>query len=281
MGDALRQCVRAIAVATILILPPNSDARTIRVDSSAEFIDGAELANDGYVEVELLAGPSGARVPFSINFFGNVFDSVYVNENGVVSFGAPLNDPPRNLADVFRAGIPVIVPYFADADIAGGGGRLHLTRTTGINLMMAPSAIYQGSTGNSELVWQVAFFGSENSTDFTLELNYDALEWESGNLDGGTNGFGGIPPRVGFSDGFGRTFQIPGSGISGALPIPLSGCSDDSLSVSCNDYLFEFRNGLPYRNGIPIFAAPVPEPMSAVLVLTALGLFALRRRFCA
>ena len=269
---------RAALVVSLLLsifsAAPDVESRTIRVDSTAEFILGEELANDGFVELPLLAGPSGARVPFSVNFFGTVYDRIFINENGVVSFGAPLSEPPRNLTDVFNAGIPVIVPFFADADISFG--RVHLTRTVGSNLLVSTSSVYQGSTGFPELIWQVAFLGTEGSTDFELELNYDGFEWESGNLDGGIDGVGGIPPRVGFGDGFGRTYEVPGSGVSGALYG--EGCRTP-LSLACNDYFFEFRNGLPYRDGVPIFPARVSEPTTMVLLLTALGLLvAVHRR---
>jgi hypothetical protein len=70
--------------------------------------------NDGYVEVDLVAGhpsePGGLRA-FSIKFFGETYDSFFFNENGVLSFGAPLTAPPRDIADVFNAGVPVIAPF--------------------------------------------------------------------------------------------------------------------------------------------------------------------------
>ena len=271
-------------VALLLVGPPDARARTIRVDRSVGFIPGATLANDGHVELQLLAGPSDARVPFSINFFGATYDRFFLNENGVISFGSPLSAPPSSLADVFGAGVPVIVPYFADADLSNGGAAF-LNTTVGTNLFVSAGSTYQGATGDSVTFnqWQVAFFGSEGSTDFTLELNYDNVRWESGNLDGGVDGLGGTPPRVGFSDGSGRTYEVPGSGINGALLGVVIGqsCPAGSLSVACNDYDFQFIDGLPYRNGVPIFpvVSPVPEPASVPLMLTGLALLvALRRR---
>ena len=141
---------------------------------------------------------------------------------------------------------------------------------------------YQGATSSPSprAEMQVAFFGTLNSTDFFLELNYNDLKWESGNLDGGTNGLGGIPPRIGFSDGFGRVYEVPGSGTNGALLGDFFDvdCALRPLSVSCNNYRFQFLDGLPYINGVPVFPARVPEPGSAALLIMALGLLACRRR---
>ena len=109
--------------------------------------------------------------------------------------------------------------------------------TFGINMFVNMSSTYQGSTVPPSVFnhTQVALFGSETSTDFRLELNYDSVQWESGDLDGGTNGLGGIPPRIGFSDGFDRTYEVPGSGRNGVLLSAgvLQECAPNSLSVGC------------------------------------------------
>ena len=116
MFNFLRIDAVAIALVSLFILASEADARTIRVDRTLEFIDGDVLANDGFVEVDIVSvaevPPNGDREsrPFSINFLGTVYDSIFVNEDGVISFGAPLSATPRDGVDVFNARIPVIVP---------------------------------------------------------------------------------------------------------------------------------------------------------------------------
>jgi len=286
---SLRAGIAFVALFTLFGISSHTDARTIRVDRTWESIDNAALANDGAVERDIVSvaevPPNGEREarPFSINFFGTVYDSLFINENGVISFGEPLSAPPRDIPDIFNAGVPVIVPYFADADLETHG-RVNIDFTFGINMFITMSSTYQGSPEPPTLfnAMQVAFFGSETSTDFRLELNYNTVSWESGELDGGTNGLGGIAPRVGFSDGAGRTYEVAGSGVTGALlsPPTIPGqlfCPPASVSLECNDYFFSFRNGLPYINDVPIFPAEVPEPGSAALLLTVLGLLLTRR----
>lgn len=290
---ALRIKSFVAVMCTLAVLAVDAHARTIRVDRVSAFIDGADLANDGAVKTDIYSVTIDDEVrPFSINLFGTVYDSFYVNENGVVSFGSPLDLTPRDAVDVFNAGVPVIAPFFADADLTVGPfgddplgrriGRVALTYSQVVTTMFVDYyAAYQGTTEPipPTNIMQVGFFGSESSTDFRLELNYDILQWESGRLDGGVNGLGGIAPRIGFSDGFGRVYEIPGSGQNGVLLKPglTHQCEPGSLSVGCNDYFFDFRNGLPYfLDGTPVFA--VPEPGSAALLLTAFGLLVLRGR---
>lgn len=278
---------------TLAVIAGAAHARTIRVDRVSAFIPGTELANDGAVRTDIYSVTIEDEVrPFSINLFGTVYDSFYVNENGVLSFGSPLDLAPRDGIDVFHAGVPVIAPFFADADLTVGPfgddplgrriGRVALTYSQVVTTMFVDYySAYQGTTEPipPTNIMQAGFFGSESSTDFRLELNYDILQWESGSQDGGVNGLGGIAPRIGFSDGFGRVYEIPGSDENGVLLKPglAHVCEGGSLSVGCNDYFFNFRNGLPYfLDGTPVFA--VPEPGSAALLLTAFGLLVLRSR---
>lgn len=296
--------LRAGIIAFTLLLvgaAVDSDARTIRVDRESESIEGSAFADDGSVRKDfytLWETTSGVieRRPFSVNLFGTVYDSYFINENGIISFGAPVDLTPRDPIDVFNAGVPVIAPFFADADLTLGrsgndplgrrNGRVSLTSALGltptITMFVDFYSSHQGATAGQSPptnIMQVAFIGVESTTDFRLELNYDILQWESGNLDGGVDGLGGLPPRVGFSDGFGRVYEIPGSGQNGVLLKPdlSQECDTGSLSVGCNDYFFNFRSGLPYfLDGTAVFAVSEPDDMA--LFLAALAVMAAIRR---
>lgn len=52
---------------------------------------------------------------------------------------------------------------------------------------------------------------------FDIEFNYDRIQFETGDASGGTNGLGGESAIVGFSNGAGFFFELPGSGVNGAF----------------------------------------------------------------
>ena len=56
-------------------------------------------------------------------------------------------------------------------------------------------------------------------------------------------------------------------------------CAANPLSVGCNDYFFQFRNGLPFQNGVLLVTVPVPGPSTLALLGLGLGgIVVLRRR---
>jgi hypothetical protein len=101
--------------------------------------------------------------------------------------------------------------------------------------------------------------------NFTVEFNYDQIQWEAGLANGGIDGLGGGSAVAGYSstgDPFGVTYELPGSAVNGAL---LDGGPDSLVAGSINArdgvagrYDFGFVDGSP--------VTPTPEPVTSALV---------------
>ncbi len=226
---------------------------------------------------------SSNRVPLGIdgaggiNFFGQSFTTVYVNNNGNVSFQLPLSQfTPNGLFT--GVGFPLIAPFFADVDTEG----------TGSGVATYGNAIYNGRAAFVADWLNVGYFDSNTNklnsfqlilTDrsdtgagnFDMEFNYNQIQWETGDASGGRNGVGGTSAAAGYSNGLSGTgnifYQLPGSLVNGAF---LNGGPDSLAAGSLNSptpgrYDFQVRNAQ--------VLATTPEPMS--IGLFAMGLAAL------
>ncbi|KAJ7304146.1 hypothetical protein JRQ81_011674 [Phrynocephalus forsythii] len=171
-------------------------------------------------------------VPFT--FYGKEYHSLYVNNNGVVSFGVNVS---QYTPDPFPldSGLPFVAPYWGDVDNMRGGDILWrqsqdpalLSRCTDdINLYFPETSFV--ATWALVATWDhVAYFGSASkkasilSTLLTtngkisfIMLNYDDIQWTTGIASGGNakTGLGGIPAQAGFDSGDKVNFyNIPGS----------------------------------------------------------------------
>jgi hypothetical protein len=233
------------------------------------------------------AVPLGIGGASGINFFGNSFTDVFVNNNGNLTFGGPLSQfTPNGLAT--GVGLPIIAPFFADVD----------TRGSGSQPVMYGSAVVNGRNAFVADYINVGYFDSHanklnsfqailtdrsdtGAGNFDIEFNYNQILWETGDASGGVNGLGGISAAVGYSNGLSLNtvfFQLPGSLVPGALidggPNSLVGNTLGGSGV-LGRYDFQVRSGA-------VVPPPtvIPEPMSLALAgagLIALGIF--RRRY--
>ena len=88
--------------------------------------DDCSVGSTGVIDNESLIDPSaiaaleGLPLGFSIDFYGNTYDSVFVNSNGSLSFGAPSTcyDQPLDVIVTCNSNVggAVIAPYAVDLD---------------------------------------------------------------------------------------------------------------------------------------------------------------------
>ena len=232
-------------------------------------------------------GSTGAvNLGFNLNFFGNTFSSLYVNNNGNVTFTRPQSTyTPFNVTST--TGFPIIAPYFADVDTRNGAsGQVHY----GAGMMDGRPAFcvdwldagfgghkgvgYYGGHADKLNTFQLLLISRDDrgAGDFDIELNYDNMQWETGDASGGRNGFGGTPAEVAYTNGSGRSFLLPGSFSSGHLT---DGGPDALVSHSLNSpdqlgrYLFQVANGeAPIGQNINgrIFLNDTSHPLHNALV---------------
>ena len=196
-------------------------------------------------------------LPFAVNFFGNVHNSLYVNNNGNVTFDAPLSTyTPFGLTT--NIGTPIIAPFFADVDTRGlrsdevtygssADGRVFCVNWAGSGVG------YYNSHDDKRLRAQLQLIDRSGAPggvpgDFDIVMNYDTVVWESGDASGGSGGLGGSSARAGYSAGTGAAgtfFEFPGSGVNGAfLDSATTGLIKSSRNSTRNGrYVFPVRAG--------------------------------------
>ncbi|MDH4190679.1 MAG: Ig-like domain-containing protein, partial [Betaproteobacteria bacterium] len=181
------------------------------------FLPANDDGSTGAINITSVFGASG------INFFGHNYTSLYVNNNGNITFNGPLGSyTPSSIA----AGIggPIIAPFWADVDTRGATSISPGGNSTGSNLVWYDLDATNGvmtitwddvgyySLGSTPNAFQVQLI-SEGSGDFDIVYRYEEINWTTGNASGGSGGLGGTPARAGYNaqDGV-HYFELPQSG---------------------------------------------------------------------
>ena len=188
------------------------------------------------------------KVPigFFINFFGSSNTTLYVNNNGNVTFDSAQSAyTPTTLNSL---GIRIIAPYWADVDTDNTASDVVRYGTNTVNSHNAfgvdwVNVGYYQAHADKLLSCQLVIIDRSDIApgNFDMEFNYFKVQWEWG--DASKND----PPRAGYSNGIGDA-ELPGSGVQGAFldSNPATGLIYHSLNSPVpGRYIFLFRNGQP------------------------------------
>lgn len=271
----MNKTLLSLALAGITLLSV-AQANAGAIHDSALFTGNTLARNDD--------GSTGAvATGFTADFNGINYSSLYVNNNGNVTFSGPLGTFTPSA--ITAGSLPMLAPFFADVDTRNaasgvtqyGQGVIGSHNVFGVNWISVGYYSNQVDKLNSfQLI--ITDRSDTGAGNFDFEFNYDTILWETGSASGGVGGFGGTPAAAGYTNGAGTYFQFPGSLQTRALldSNATTGLIHNSInSNTLGQYIFNVRNGVvvdPNPN-------PAPEPASIALVgLGLAGLGVMRRR---
>jgi hypothetical protein len=198
-----------ILIAGLAVSLPTTAAQMISGLGGADNFGALALSrNDDGSSAEI---PLGTGFPNGANFFGNTYQSLYINNNGNVTFRGPL--PTYTPVSFPVSTQPMIAPYWGDVD----------TRSAAVGNLQ--NNVYYAQVGNQFIVtWDyVGYYAAHadklnafqlvltdrsdvGAGDFDVEYRYQQLQWTTGDASGGSAGLGGVPAQMGFDAGDGKNF---------------------------------------------------------------------------
>lgn len=243
--------------------------------------DGITLARGD----DFFSGP--LNLGFTVNFFGTTYTQTYLSNNGYITFGAGQSTyTPTGLGSGY-SGLPIIAAFFADVETTNPASGLVGYGAGTFDGRQAWGATFDGVGYYNDKADKLNTFqlllvnrSDTGAGNFDIILNYDSIQWESGDVESpGNNGFGGNSAAVGYNAGqlgnpAGTYFQFMGSQTPGSFldggPFALAENSNVNFD---GRYLFMVRNGIVQQPGIP-------EPETWALLIAGFGLVgaAMRRQ---
>jgi hypothetical protein len=187
-----------------------------------------------------------ASLPFPINFYGTNYSSLYINNNGNVTFDVAQS--AYLPGDLVGQGLKIIAPYWADVDtlnilsgvVKYGSGTVDGHGAFGVDWV---NVGYFSANADKLLSCQLVIIDRSDiaAGDFDMEFNYDKVQWQYGDASGGD------PPYAGYANNL-SGYELPGSGVADAFldSNPATGLIYHNLNSSVpGRYIFPFRNGQP------------------------------------
>ncbi|MBL8863793.1 MAG: hypothetical protein JNK02_17520 [Planctomycetes bacterium] len=162
-------------------------------------------------------------LPFVFDLFGSPQTSIFINNNGNLSFGTSFSTFTSTGFPV--NGFPMIAPFWADVDTRNAASGVVYYKLEATRLTVTWDQVgYYNTAADKRNTFQVII---SDGTDPVVGLGqnvcfcYGDMQWTTGSASGGVNGFGGTPATVGINAGDGvNFFQIgrfdqPGNAYDG------------------------------------------------------------------
>ena len=175
------------------------------------------------------ASTPALALPFNFCFYNHSFDSVFISNNGIVSFIKPIYsfiDSPATVP--LGTDTLIIAPFWADANTNNNGGKVYYKITPTYMVVIWDSVRYSGIDVDGWNTIQLIISDGADPilpTGDNISFCYPEMEWACSDSSGGFSGYGGTPAFVGINKGDGvsyaqiSTFALPGTVYNG----PFSG----------------------------------------------------------
>lgn len=181
------------------------------------------------IDITSVFGPGG------INFFGHSYTSIYINNNGNITFGAPSSSyTPTEIDAGF--GNPIIAVFWADVDTRTAGNVYYdMDPVDGVMTITWDHVGYYNQHSDMLNSFQIMLV-NEGYGNFDIVYRYGDIQWTTGDASGGA------PARAGYSAGDGvNYFELPQSGnVSALLALPETVGNTSIAGVG----QFDVRNGV-------------------------------------
>lgn len=258
----MKKCSRLVALSLCAAsLSSTAEAKRVFIDFGADQIvnSGNGWDTSQSFEADRVGDLSGSAISlgFSVNTGAGSFDSVFLNENGALTFGSGLaNGSFTTVASLATLGVPVIAPYYADLQSTTPDGSVFAVEDGEILYSRGIADPRPDINGNYVATDAVQAFHATwagptvngDATAFKVFTDVVLYNFGSGNfavqLGHGSSNNANIPARGGIA-GF----------AMGSNVLNLTGPRSGN-----DDLYYEFQNG-----------ALVPAPATAPLLLTALA----------
>jgi len=244
------------------ILPSNLGPKngTLKVPLDGTFTQAMGPNDDGSTGL--------MTAPFTFCFYGTNQTTFYINNNGNVSFGNPYYEytPTGFPINAY----PMIAAFWADVDTRNtpGGGSVWY-KMTAHSVIIIWDAVGYFSYHNDKLnTFELIFtdgldplIGVGNNVAFS----YTTMQWTTGDVSGGTNGFGGGGATVGINKGDGVKYALVGRFNHAGTDYDGPGGNADGIGYLTDKYFqFDACQENPIITNVPI------SPWAVALMCVAL-----------
>lgn len=175
------------------------DPYNLLIPLDEDFILAMAPNDDGYT--------SQIPLPFVFSLYGELYDYVYVNNNGNVTFDYGLNSYTPWGFPIEDS--PMLAPFFADVDTRGAGAVWYKIESNRV-IVIWDHVGYYGSNYDKLNTFELIFTDGTDPTiglGNTVAFSYADMAWTTGDASSGSEGFGGAPATVGNNKGDGILYD--------------------------------------------------------------------------